>query len=331
MVMIPNKKSSILLVLKVLEEYSDDNHYLTQLEIAEKIHQLYDIELERKSIGSSLQLLEGLDYDIAKGPKGGFALLSRTFDSSEVAFLIDAIFSSRSIDGRHAKRIADSISSCLSIYQRKDYSYIYKSSEINRTSNKEVLFNISVIHEAMKLNKRVGFQYMTYDKEGNEIARNGGYQYIVSPYYLINNFGRYYLLCNYREKYRPLQIFRVDYMKNITIKHDWNMKRMEDLKEGPKNFSISKYLNDQLYMLDGEVIDVTLKLDNEQSIQFIKDFFGESAKIYTKDDNLCASVRCNENALYYWVMQYSDSVTVLSPDNFVLKIKNGLQRALERY
>ena len=67
--MLPNKKSSILLVLKVLEEYTDEEHYLTQQEIADKIYQVYDIELERKSVGSSLSMLEELDYDIDKGLK----------------------------------------------------------------------------------------------------------------------------------------------------------------------------------------------------------------------------------------------------------------------
>lgn len=46
--MIQNKKSSILLILKVLEEYTDENHYLTQKEIVEKVNQLYDIEIEKK-------------------------------------------------------------------------------------------------------------------------------------------------------------------------------------------------------------------------------------------------------------------------------------------
>ena len=186
--MLPNKKSAILLGLKGLEEYTDEEHYLTQQEIADKIYQDYDIELERKSVGSSLSMLEELDYDIDKGPKGGFALLSRTFDQTEASYLIDAIFSSRSIDGRQAKKIADQVSSCFSKYQRKDYSYIYKSSEINRTDNKQVLYNISVIHEAMKQGKRVGFQYLAYDAEGNQTVRRDGYEFIVSPYYLINKF-----------------------------------------------------------------------------------------------------------------------------------------------
>lgn len=329
--MLPNKKSSILLVLKVLEEYTDEEHYLTQQEIADKIYQVYDIELERKSVGSSLSMLKELDYDIDKGPKGGFALLSRTFDQTEASYLIDAIFSSRSIDGRQAKKIANQVSSCFSKYQRKDYSYIYRSSEINRTDNKQVLYNISVIHEAMKQGKRVGFQYLAYDAEGNQTVRRDGYEFIVSPYYLINNFGRYYLLCNYREKYRALQTFRIDYMVNIQIKDDWPIKNMKDLEEGPKDFSISKYLNDHIYMFGGDVIEAELELDGDWGILIVKDWFGENAKLSHKDGKAYIKVKCNEMALYYWIMQYSDCVKVISPASLVEKTKEGLQKALERY
>lgn len=329
--MLPNKKSSILLVLKVLEEYTDEEHYLTQQEIADKIYQVYDIELERKSVGSSLSMLEELDYDIDKGPKGGFALLSRTFDQTEASYLIDAIFSSRSIDGRQAKKIADQVSSCFSKYQRKDYSYIYKSSEINRTDNKQVLYNISVIHEAMKQGKRVGFQYLAYDAEGNQTVRRDGYEFIVSPYYLINNFGRYYLLCNYREKYRALQTFRIDYMVNIQIKDDWPIKNMKDLEEVPKDFSISKYLNDHIYMFGGDVIEAELELDGDWGILIVKDWFGENAKLSHKEGKAYFKVKCNEMALYYWIMQYSDCVKVISPASLVEKTKEGLQKALEKY
>ena len=329
--MIPNKKSSILLVLKVLEKYSDENHYLTQNEIVDKIYQDYDIELERKSVGSSLSMLEELDYDINKGSKGGFALLSRTFDQTEASYLIDAIFSSRSIDGKQAKKIADQVSSCFSIYQRKDYSYIYKSCEVNRTINKQVLYNISIIHEAMKKGKRVGFQYLTYDACGNQTTKMEGFEYIVSPYYLINNFGRYYLLCNYREKYRALQTFRIDYMVNIRIKDDWTIKKMKDLVGGPKDFSISKYINNHIYMFGGDLVEAELELDGDWVISIIKDWFGENAKIKNKKGKLSVDIKCNEAALYYWIMQYSDCVKVNSPDSFVEKIKDGLKKGLERY
>ena len=47
--MIESKKASIILVLKVLEEFSDENHYLTHQQIIDKLESLYGVEVERKS------------------------------------------------------------------------------------------------------------------------------------------------------------------------------------------------------------------------------------------------------------------------------------------
>ena len=38
---IDGKKGSLILVLKVLEEYSDNNHYLTQQDIIDKIYETH--------------------------------------------------------------------------------------------------------------------------------------------------------------------------------------------------------------------------------------------------------------------------------------------------
>ena len=73
---IDGKKGSLILILKVLEEYSDNDHYLTQQDIINKISSLYGLELERKTIGANINLLIELGYDIVKKEKGGYCLLS---------------------------------------------------------------------------------------------------------------------------------------------------------------------------------------------------------------------------------------------------------------
>ena len=329
--MILNKKSSILLVLKILEEFSDEDHFLTQQEIIDKISSIYQIDLERKSIASSLNLLEDLGYDIVKGPKRGFALFSRNFDSTEATFLIDAVFSSKSISGRQAQKISENISKCFSKYQRQDYSYLYKSEEINRTDNRNVLYNVSIIQEAMKRKKRIGFQYSDYDEEGKIISRKGGKEYIVSPYFLVNNFGRYYLLANQSEKYNDVQQYKISRLLNINIKENIPIRKLENLGEKYKNFSITKYLNERVYLFGHDVITAKLEITNPNAISYIKEWFGPKTPIYKKGNKLYTEITSDEYALYYWVFQYMDSFKVISPSSFVKKIKEGITRAVEKY
>ena len=330
MLMIENKKASILLILKVLEEYSDEDHFLTQQDIIDKVDELYGIELERKSVAFSISLLQELDYDINKSPRGGYALLSRDFDNSEIRFITDALFSSKCLNGKQAADLSKKLNSCLSKYQRKDYNFIYKSNEINRSENKEVFYTLELIEEAKRRGKRISFQYLTFDENGKPITKRDGFRYIVSPYYSANSGGRYFLICNYREKYRAITWFRIDYMINPKIEDEWPIKPLESL-EGMKNFDIAAYLNDNIYLLDGDVIKATFRIDWPNAVQYIVDWFGKNARVYKKDDLLYADIKCNESALFYWYMQYSETFTIISPQSLIDRAKKEAERILKKY
>ena len=330
MLMIENKKASILLILKVLEEYSDEDHFLTQQDIIDKVDELYGIELERKSVAFSISLLQELNYDINKSPRGGYALLSRSFDNSEIRYIVDSLFSSKSISGKQAAELSNKLNSCLSKYQRNDYNFIYKSNEINRSANKELFYTLELIEEAKRRGKRISFQYLTFDENGKPYAKMDGYRYIVSPYYSVNNNGRYFLICNYREKYRPIQLFRIDYIMNVKIEEEWPIKPIESL-EGLKDFDITKYLNDNIYLLDGTVITASVKIEDDNSIQYVVDWFGKNAWIHKRNGNQYATITCNENALFYWYMQFSESITIISPQSLINRVKAQAERIVKKY
>lgn len=328
--MIQNKKASIILILKILEEYSDEEHFLTHKQIIDYVYRDYNIELERKSVAYSLNLLIELGYDIVKSPKGGYALFSRLFDRSEITFLSDAIFSSKVIPGKNAILLCKKINSVLSKYERKDYSYIYKSDEINRTNNKEIFYNIELIHEAIVKKKRIGFQYITYDENGNAIPRMDGYHFKVSPYFLVNNFGHYYLLANYREKYKPIQVYRLDYIVNIEILNDDKYKSLNEIGT-LKNFKIYQYLNEHIYLFGSEVLEATLEILNPYAIQYLYDWFGNNLKILKKDDKLITKIKCSEDALFYWVLQYGKNFKVLEPTSLIERIKSYHKEEIQKY
>ena len=330
MLMIENKKASILLILKVLQEYSDEDHFLTQQDIINKVKQIYGIELERKSVAFSISLLQELDYDINKSPKGGYALLSRDFDNSEIRYIVDALFSNKSISGKQASILANKLNSCLSKYQRKGYNYIYKSSDLNRSDNKDLFYTLELIEEAKRRGKRISFQYLTYDEDGKPITKRDGFRYIVSPYYSVNSNARYYLICNYREKYRPITWFRIDYIINPQIEEEWDIKPISEL-EGIKDFDIAKYLNDNIYLLDGAVLTATIEIEQPNSVQYVIDWFGNNAKIYKKNEKLYVDIKCNESALFYWYMQYSETLTIISPQSMIDRVKNEAGRILKKY
>ena len=328
--MIENKKASILLVLRVLEKYSDEDHFLTQQDIINKIYELYGVELERKSVAYSLNLLEELGYDIVRKEKGGVALFSRLFDETEASYLIDSIFSSRSINAKEAKNLIKKISSTFSLNKEKElfnfnFSYLFKTTEVARTKNKEIMYTISLLLEAIKDKKRVAFKVIDYDKNGNEVYRLNGFVYKVSPYFLVNNSGRYYLLCNYRADYKTLNTFRIDYLKDIEImENDKYYTSLKDLDPKYKDFDIVEYINNHIYFYGGEIIEAKIKLKNEHAVLFTKDWFNDNARIKNENGKIMAYIKGNENAILFWCLQYLQVVKVIYPLALKDKIKNIL-------
>ena len=187
-----------------------------------------------------------------------------------------------------------------------------------------------LIEEAKRLGKRISFQYLTFDELGNKKIKLNGYRYIVSPYYSINSAGNYFLLCNYREKYRAISWFRIDYMVNVQIENDWPIKKLESLK-GIKNFDVATFLNENIYLLEGKVIITKVRIDDHSYVQYVVEQFGKNAKIYKKDDFIYAEIKCNENALFYWYMKYSEAITIITPKTLIERVKKEAKRIIDKY
>lgn len=331
-----SKKGLPLLLLNVLKEYSDESHPLTQQKIIDYIKNDYGIEYERKAISTSIQfLIDELDYDIINIYRHGWYLGEREFNDSEIKFLIDAVFSSKAIPGDYAKELANKLSKLTSKYNRKDYNkFLYKSSELTRTDNKEIFSNIEVINEAIKLNRQIEFKMDSYDKLGNKKKRMNDYSYHVSPYFLVNSTGKYYLIGHKRRKDAKAELttFRLDLIRDIKIRGEDKLRYPINEIEGCESgFDISEYVNSHIYMFGGEASKIKLELKNGSSIQYVYDWFGTNAKVYTKDEKIYADIKCNEQGFVYWALQYSEHITVLSPQNVIDKIKSVAESIVKKY
>lgn len=320
-----NKKLSIIYTLQILKDYSDEKHLLSQNEIAKKIYNIYDMECERKSIGANIDSLIDFGYDIVKTNSGCF-LASREFEASEIRFLIDAVFSSKSIDSRHSRELANRLSNLLSVYQRKQYKYIYKADELNRTSNKELFYNIDVINEAIEKNKQIQFEYNRFFfKENNQKKK----PYIVNPYCLINNQGKYFLICNY-DYFDEIGNYKLERIHNIKIL-DTDIKPIQQIKGFENGLDIAKYANENIYMFATKSVNATIQIYNDWATAYVEEWFGKNAKFYEKDNKIYAEVEANESSLIYWCLQYGEVIEIIEPKHCREKIKGIIKEMSKRY
>jgi len=323
-----NKKLSILYVLKVLQEYSDENHLLKQQEIADKIENIYGLKCERKSIANNIDSLIDFGYDIIKTTKNGCYLASRDFEMSEISFLVDAIFSCKSVSSKQARDLAQKLSNILSFYERKKYNYVYKTDEVSRTNNKQIFYNIDTIHRAIEQNKQVRFIYNKYDIEGNLVPRKQK-PYTINPYFMVNSMGNYYLVCN-NDYFNEIANFRIEEITDIEIL-DTEVKPVTKLIGYDKGLDIAKYINNNVYMFGDNQIEVKLKIENEYMINQVRKWFGKNIKIKEQDNCFYGYLTTSEMSIIYWALQYCENVEIVEPLSTREKMKKFAETLTERY
>ncbi len=323
-----DKKIVLLYVFDILKDFTDDKHLLTYSEIVSKLDIIYGVRPNIKSIARNIDTLTEYGYDIRKKGKCGCYLAKRDFDDSEVMFLVDAVFSSRSIAPENAKDLIKKLTRNCSSFERKKYKHIYKVEEISRKRSTQLFKNIEILDEAIEQGKKVSFQYNEYDASKKFLPRMQGRLFVMNPYFLVNNNGKYYLVCNY-DKYDNLANYKIECMSNLKILEE-DVKPLKTLP-GQENFKQDEYINEHIYMTTGASVWATIRLDNTKTINDIIDWFGDKVEFIERDNTLYAELKVNEQALIYWALQYGDAVEVVSPASTREKIKEKLNDIIKKY
>lgn len=323
-----DKKLLILYILDILKKYTDDNHSLTYSQISEKLKQDYNVTPDPKTVSRTVSSLISYGADIKKHGNSGCSIVGSKFDSSELSFLIDAIFSSKSISLGHAQDLIKSLMSESSIYEQKRYDYVFKADDISRNDNKAFFYTIDTITRAIEENKQVSFTYNEFMTNKKTKMRFDGKEFIINPYFMINNRGKYYLVCNYY-KYDTLANYKIECISNIKIL-DTPIRPLNDLQD-TKDFDIGKYVNEHIYMFSGDTVEATIKLANQKTINDVIDWYGNDITVKEKDDGLYVSLKVNEQAFLYWALQYGMNVEIIKPVTTKKKYVEMLKVILNKY
>lgn len=284
-------------ILKTLKEYSDENHPLKQIDIISKIKNNFDVSMDRKTISRTIDSLIDMGIDIVKLNTGGCYIADRELESSEITYLIDALFSSKSVSSKQALNLSKKLSNMLSIYKRKKYNYMYKVEEVNRSDNKQLFYTIDQISEAIEKGKQISFNYDRFYFDDEQKSRQKGKNYIVNPYFMVNSQGKYYLVCNY-DYFDDISNYRIEQIKNIKIL-DMPIKPITKLRGYEKGLDKSKYINENIYMFNTETVTAKIKIHNPYSVNYVLEWFGKDTNIYKENDKIYATVRANETSLIY--------------------------------
>lgn len=326
--MVNEKKGSILCILDVLKEYTDEDHLLTYEMIISKLYSLYGIEIERKTVARDISILENHGFDIQKKGNRGLFLGFRDFEEGELLYLIDAVYSSHSMPTKYARELVDKLTKDLSKFKKKKYNYLEKIDDGTRTDNREIFLTIETLNEAIDKKKKVEFQYSSYGFDKKLNLKGEGKFYKINPYFMVNNKGKYYLVCNY-DKYNDISHYKIECIMNVKILEE-DVKPINVLVD-QEDFSVKDYIKEHIYMFAGESVNAEVRLDGESQVNDVIDWFGKDVDISKKGEKIVATLKVNEDSLIFWALQYGRHVEVLKPVETRNKIKEIVKNMMEKY
>lgn len=265
----------------------EEGHYLPQLEILRILRERYDIEPDRKTVKKQLENLaelsslpdSGIEIRQIPGQHGGYQMLSRPFEVSEVKLLVDMVQSSHSITKKQNKRLIEKL---LKLASKKQSAEIYEQSShlyCPKSDDEAVFYNIDRILSAISQGKKLRFRYYHWnEKKRLVMTKNKKTGYKADPFAMVYNDGFYYMISYSAETEEHIKTYRVDKMQKVEILD-------EETEKQPLPKDYLKNLKKRSFgMFTGYDRTVTLTCDKSKA-GIIIDRFGKDISLFLAPDS----------------------------------------------
>lgn len=320
------KKMLNMMILDILKEYSDEKHRLTQQEIIRLLKANYDMECDRRSVKNNVESLKEMGYEISM--EDGYYLMEREFDDAELRMLIDSVLFSKSLTSKQAKNLIDKLRAQGNRYFSAKVAHVSNLPEMQHGDNK-LMYALDRINDAIAEKKKISFIYNSYGKDF-KLHPKRETAYIVNPYEIVANSGRFYLICN-SDNHDNLAHYRLDKMTGVEILEE-KVRPKKEIKEFANGYSLPKHMAEHIYMFSGASVQVRLLVPDGWMNELI-DWFGKDFRIQSssKEGMMEVVVQCNEKAMRYWALQYGQYVEVLEPVGLRENVRDAVTKMNEKY
>ena len=324
------KNGNILYILNVLKKYSDEEHMLATAEIQRKIKEIYDVEIDTRTIRRNINLLKyKLDYDISTREDNGKGYYinrdpETDFEPGEVRAIIDNFSYANYIVPSVAKEIIKKCKNMQTVYENeklKDYQ-IYSVN--SKTENAEVIKNIEDISSSIYNNHKIKFEYWKYEIT-NKLEKQIVSTPTVSPFAIVYNKQEFYFI-GIKDGQDKFYHYRLDRMKNVKeLNEKITIKKTKS--------QIRDFAESTVEMFGGEKEEIEA-VCNKCLLNAIFDIFGKNVtieKIPGNDENFKLIVDSNPMGFRMWAMRNIDMVEVIRPESLRNEMREIVEKAIERY
>lgn len=316
-------KLKLLYIADILSRYSDEDTSVT----AERIIALLEqkgITAERKSVYRDICILKeyGLQIEYIRGKDGGYRLVDRKFELSELKLLVDAVQASKFITEKKSGVLIKKLESFLSKSQEAQLQHSVIMHERIKSMNESVYYNVDTVQTAINANRKISFLYFDWNVKKEKVYRHGGERYTAEPIALTWDDENYYLVAFDGTMNKH---YRVDKMEKIEMTDETVSKIRRE------RFDTAKYSKKMFGMFGGETVKVKLRAEEKLAGVFI-DRFGRNIIITPENGTFLVTVEVALSPVFYsWIMQFGKSVTVLAPESAKTGIEKLAREVLANY
>lgn len=345
------KQAQIIYVLYVLENFTDKNNKLSQVEIALKVKELRgetadvvkgkEARVDTRAIGRALRTLKDVGYnihgvnvtgddDIVHQESRGKIWLEKEISDEKLQILIDTILFSNYIGKAEAEDLIDGLISLGGpSIRNKSANTRINGGRVYHQENVEFFKELKTINEAMSLKepKKISFMYAQYKYVNNAFVLAKEHEHIVSPYHYVSRKGNYYLI-GYNHKQNSLWHYRLDYVKNVKILKE-NAKNRNDTELKGKN--IGEYVMQHPYMYAGNPEAIEVRVNADKVGIMMENFGADYTRIANNADTIDFRIYCTEIDAFHWAMQYGSHIEILKPQSLREKIRKQVENMSMKY
>lgn len=313
-----------LYLAKILYEQTDEEHYLTTVQLMQILEERYGISAHRQTIKADIDLLKqfGLEIEEVKSIQNRYNLYGRQFDIPELKLLIDAVESSKFITANKSQELVDKLSRLAGEHASAGLKRNVCCENRVKPGNEKIYLIIDAINEAINENKKISFQYFRYDVNKKQQLKLDGKSYVITPLHLVWNGDYYYMIGVYDYKQR-LGSFRVDRIaKRPTILEEEGIP-------APEGFDVNEHINTTFRMFNSPHAEVELICDNNVMDSII-DRFGEEVSTSPYDQHSFKAVVniAVSNVFFSWVFGFGGKVKINSPAHVKAQYADMLRTAV---
>lgn len=320
-------KDRLLVLLKTLQERSDDETWLTTGDLRAALEK-EGLECSIRTLRRDVQSLHNCGYDIAVQETEGmftrYAWMGRKLSMPDLQILVDAVSAARFIPQKRSEELVAELSTMAGPSHVQELKPQILVSEHVKAKNKNMIYAVQEIRRAIDRNRKIRFRYLEYNTEKEQVVKHKGTEeewYVVSPYATVWNDDRYYLV-GWSDRREKVVVFRIDRME---VPKQLPNKRVLE----PEGFDIRDYTDKVFRMYGGQEEKVTLRCSMEILDQVI-DRFGDGIEIKPGKKHFTVTVPVSLSTTFYaWIFQYVGKMSIISPEHVREAYAGYLEEALD--